>query len=292
MKNYRIKIDFIYKDKVLVLLSLAIFCLTLYILYILKPHQVNYEEQRVSYFFTCLIQSIVPVLLFILGSLIISKSIKKREKEWNIVNEFLFVFILLLGVGLGNFLTRDLVYINEKNWSSQYLFEELSNSFGIGLFIAFIIVLLRIIIELYLNLQKAKTLLNKIKPKNFDPKFSQKNLIQIQGKNKSQEFSINVPKFLYAKSSGNYIDIFLEEEEVVQRITKRISLYSFLNHFSQQENIIRIHKSYVVNLHKIVHVNGNAAGLFLTLSRITESTIPVSRKHLKDFEERVKNMNP
>lgn len=283
MNNLKIKIDFIYKGKMLYALSAILFLITFYILFFLKPNEVNLAEQRFSYLFTSLVHAGLPMLIFLTLPLFIPKRYKDQLGNWQVAHEASYIILLLVIIGLGNFLVRDLIYINENNWSLGYLMEEVTNGFTIGLIIALIVVLLRIAFEQNRNLKKANQLMANLSEQQ--PASKGTKTILIEGQVKSEKFEIKVEEFLFAKASGNYIDIYLNQEQSIKKLTKRISLTAFMNFFQSTKNIIRTHKSYVVNILKIQSIKGNKAGLFLDLHNFKENSVPVSRKYIHHFEE-------
>ena len=104
-----ISISFIYKGTNVSIIGVFIFLSSFYILYILQPNGVKYEEQKIAYWFTCFVQSLIPILtlLTILG--LIPKRFK-HEDRWNILSEFILVLGVILLTGICNFLVRDIIY--------------------------------------------------------------------------------------------------------------------------------------------------------------------------------------
>ena len=95
---------------------------------------------------------------------------------------------------------------------------------------------------------------------------------------KNETFSFEDCNFSHAIAVGNYIDLYLSNEGKVTRNTYRITLSSFEKQLDAP-HLRRCHRSYLVNLKKVVNVSGNAQGLKLALSDGT-SIVPVSRKYI------------
>ena len=66
------------------------------------------------------------------------------------------------------------------------------------------------------------------------------------------------------------------DESETQKELLRITLLNLLQRVDSDENIVRCHKSYVVNLDKVAKVHGNARSLMLELKGL-DFEIPVSR---------------
>ncbi len=288
LKTKPILISFIYKGRNLVFLSSVILISVFYILFVLRPNEVNLDEQRFSYAFTCFIQSIIPILLLYTVSVCIPQKLKS-ENKWNVLYEFILVFSVMLMASFCNFLVRDLIYINDHNWSTAYLYEELANGLKIGIVVSALTVALRIVLELIINLKKANQLQSNLTTEVLAVEAHDDSEITVQGPVKSEKFQINPRDLIYAKSAGNYVDIYIQEHEEIKKLTKRLTLSSFLTYFHKQNKILRIHNSYVANLDKIKQVSGNAAGLTLKFQNLADTSIPVSRKYIKRVEGVLQN---
>ena len=67
---------------------------------------------------------------------LIADLLLEDKNNWTIRKEFVLMFFAFLTVGLGNYLIRDLIYVNDiDNWNQAYLVEEIKHAFAIGLVI-------------------------------------------------------------------------------------------------------------------------------------------------------------
>ena len=82
--------------------------------------------------------------------------------------------------------------------------------------------------------------------------------------------------FLYARAESNYCNIYYLEDGTLQKHLMRLSLKGLLSQLEAHGDIMRCHKSYVVNKSNIEKVDGNARSLSLKM-RFTDAEIPVSR---------------
>jgi DNA-binding LytR/AlgR family response regulator len=87
---------------------------------------------------------------------------------------------------------------------------------------------------------------------------------------------IELNSILFVKSDKNYIDIVC----VGNKYAIRNSLEWFLSSIPQ-ENFMRVHRSYVVNLNRIKKLSSQNL-------EIDEHTIPISRKFIAELRERLK----
>ncbi len=95
---------------------------------------------------------------------------------------------------------------------------------------------------------------------------------------KNEDLPVSTAQFLYAKTEGNYVQIFASQgEPTLIRITMRDLEALYID----EPQITRCHRSYMVNLQSVTTVKGNASGLILPLSN--SSSIPVSRAYVENI---------
>lgn len=101
-------------------------------------------------------------------------------------------------------------------------------------------------------------------------------LITIDSENVGETFTLDAEDLMYIKAADNYAEVYYLEKEVFTRKVIRNTLKN-LESVLDHEQILRCHKSYLVNLHRVEQVTGNAQGYQLHLKSCDES-IPVSRQ--------------
>lgn len=256
----------------------VIFFLVFYVTYFFKPHPINHEELKLSYLYICLVHAFIPVIWMFLLSQLVKKTIDVSAR-WMLIHEVFFMMILVFFIGLSHFLVRDLIYENSNNWSLIYLKEEVFNAYQIGFFVSIIVILF-----------------NQLKTKKYIDNYHAKNELTIEKNHKkvvqttSQEIiaersPFTTHGFVFAKSCGNYTEIYIKKENSVIKILERITLGNLLDDLSKNEAVLRVHKSYIVNLNEVNSVSGNSAGLKLTLKNLPDFTVPVSRSNIENFEK-------
>ncbi|WP_273273351.1 LytTR family DNA-binding domain-containing protein [Maribacter polysiphoniae] len=126
--------------------------------------------------------------------------------------------------------------------------------------------------------------------KNQVPESVPTNSVAIKTQVKSDDFMLNPLNLIYAKSDGNYTEIHILKEEVVEKSLKRISIKELELQLNSVVTIVRTHRSYLVNINYLVKVTGNAQGYRLHLKK-TDDLVPVSRNMIAQFEEHTKTLN-
>ena len=84
---------------------------------------------------------------------------------------------------------------------------------------------------------------------------------------------------LYAEAEGNYTHIFLTDNRRAKVLRKLKEVHDLL----PDNNFIRVHRSYLLNLHHVVHFDkeGNE-----TVVLTDGSTVPISRNRRSQFMEK------
>lgn len=252
--------------------------------YLFDPFVVNIEEHKIDYLWIITLHSVTPIPVAFIYFFLLKKSVKNTE-NWTLGKEFLHLAIVLFLIGIASFLIRDFIYTNPDNWSFRYLWEEIRNTFLVGILLLLII--------LPLNLQR---LINKrsndLKKLPINQQYSNitDEVVQITTPIKEENFELNIRTFLYAKVDGNYLEIYYDYSTDNEKKMKRLTLKEFLNQLNSYPFIFKTHRSYVVNLNTIESVSGNAQGYVLHLKNYSNRTIPVSRSKIEEFNQAYINL--
>ncbi len=111
-----------------------------------------------------------------------------------------------------------------------------------------------------------------------------KDLLTITGENNKVHLAINYDQLLYVKSSGNYLDIYYLKGEIASKELVRVSLKE-LEAKITDSSIVRIHRSYMVNKHKISSFKKTRKGYKLIVQHSPDEILPVSLGYKDKFEE-------
>jgi DNA-binding LytR/AlgR family response regulator len=199
--------------------------------------------------------------------------------------EILFLSSVFLIIGLSQFLIRDIIYDNPNNWSWHYLFEEIRNTFLVGILFTLILVPLNFM-RLYTRHQKIS---QKFPPGEQKQDYRESENILIKTNLTADDFYLDPDQIIFARAEGNYLEIFLDKEEASKPLLKRVTLKKFEQQLNKYPFLVKTHRSYMVNLHKIVHMKGNAQGYRLKLNK-HDQFIPVSRSMIEKFEEEIRRL--
>lgn len=272
---------FYYKGKQLFYFALLIFMMSVFFNYFFEPFDNYVPEHKMDFFWISVIHSVnaALVVLLLFGPI----GMKINEDKWTVKKEMLLATALFITIGIFQFLVRDLIYDNPYNWSWRYLFEEIRNTCLVGFLFFAIIVPIN-----YIRLKSQHTdLASQFNAKpHSEILVDKQESVAIQTQQKSDDFLLDPKTFLFAKADGNYLEIMVSQNGEIQKLLKRMTLKEFETQLKAPEFIIRTHRSYLVNLHHVSDIRGNAQGYQLHLTPHPE-TIPVSRGMIPLFESRI-----
>ncbi len=86
---------------------------------------------------------------------------------------------------------------------------------------------------------------------------------------------INLPDLVYLEATGNYVNIHTNNRKFIAYLTLK-GIESYL----PKEKFIRIHKSYLISIDKIQHIDVEEV-------KVGEIVLPVSRSYRNDLIERI-----
>ncbi len=268
---------FYYEGKSLKIIIVLFFLMTFFFNYTFEPFNVEYSEHKMSYFWVSIIHSISPTV--VLFAIYIVGKLLKLENKWNIAKEVILIFTFFIIIGLIQFLIRDIIYDNKNNWSLHYLFEEIRNTFLVGTL--FVSILIPINFN-RLNIKHSNGANTLNLP--IEDVFSLTN--QIKTNIKVNDFVFEINQFMFAKSEGNYIEIYLSAQHQNKKLI-RGTLKNLEVLLKTYPNIIKTHRSYLVNCNYIEKIDGNAQGYQLQISKYI---VPVSRNLITNFNLRMKRL--
>lgn len=259
--------------------SLRIAAVSIFIilfLYIFQPFQLSkYQGNKLIFSFYFGLNTFIASLLYESFCQYIL-NLQKDIPQWTLKKWIIYCLGLLLTIAIGNYILLMLYF---KTFSFQ-MASFLSMLFYTILLGSIPITVSGFIIQLKAlktNQQHAKTL-----AKNLAPQPSHQQTITLKNQNQSQSLTINTKQILFIESMQNYVQVhYLDDNAQLQQQTLRNTL-SNLQQQLADTSIIRCHRSFLVNTMHIINIEGNAQGLKLQLTKLSNQTIiPVSRKYIE-----------
>lgn len=90
---------------------------------------------------------------------------------------------------------------------------------------------------------------------------------------------------VYVTTESNYACFFIKDKRDLKEHILRLQLKAVEEKLKQYDNIIRCHRSYIVNTDAINNISGNARGHYLNVNG-SSVNIPVSREVSKIYIEK------
>ena len=222
-------------------------------------------------FFGCITTFVLLLFLYVFPLLLPNLF---SDKNWKLGYQIILNMLILFVIATFNSIYSNYMNSIPFGWDSYWLI--LSRTCVLGFLpIAFIT-----FSDYYLKIKSSlNSASNIIKNKKEFLKDLKEVTHQISTDLKSETFSFKENDFSYAIAVGNYIDMYSLDENTLKKVTYRVTLSSFEIQLKEASNLVRCHRSYIVNLKKVKNISGNAQGLKLELINQSE-IIPVSRKYL------------
>jgi hypothetical protein len=105
--------------------------------------------------------------------------------------------------------------------------------------------------------------------------------VLLQSEYNSDSIEISLNRILFIKSADNYIDVYyLNEGKVTHKFIR--NTLTAVEQMCVHPDLVRCHRSYIVNKRKILSIDGNKYGYILHLDGYDQK-IPLSRKLKQDF---------
>jgi DNA-binding LytR/AlgR family response regulator len=118
------------------------------------------------------------------------------------------------------------------------------------------------------------------------PDIVTKNDFHLVAGNGKDVFSAKFEDILVFHSSGNYIEIYWLDNQIIRKKLFRQSFAVVEQIVSLKQEFVKCHRCWIVNLKKIKALTGNSKGYFVEINKL-EFRIPVSRHHITSFRKLV-----
>lgn len=270
---------FITSIKFNLILSLIISVFIFLFLYVFQPFGM-FDMQQQNVLLYCFGFGVVTFLVQNFMFLVLPKLLKKtfKDESWTVWKNILFFMTLISLISVFNWLYNNQMQIVDDNSSLLTFSQITSYTFTIGVFPVFIFTF---IAERYCREKREKVSNEIMKQKSSKIILKKEKQVTIFGTNKEENISFYLTDLIYITSQGNYASFFLNSDDGIKEHILRNTLTNINSDLDSFSNIIRCHKSYIINSNHINSIAGNARGYFLT-SLLTTKQIPVSRKYNKE----------
>lgn len=199
-----------------------------------------------------------------------------REDQFNVGKEIFVTLILILFIGIGNYIYLVVFW---HDLSISYSFAIIGQTFLIAVFPVTFLTMLQFN-RLEKSNMKASQEIKLEKSSSSLRHNLEKAIFTINAQNESTPIEVPLEQLLYVESVGNYANVASVNQDKVQKQMYRTTLKA-LDESNDNPAILRCHRSFIINLGKVEEISGNAQGLKLSIKG-TEEVVPVSRKYIKE----------
>ena len=201
-------------------------------------------------------------------------------RKWTVLKQIIWQLWILFSIGLGNFIYSS-VFLQFPNGFHAFLIYQFY-TLVVGILPILIITILHQNALLSENLKLANEMNGDLTGLNGLHMPDEK--VRISAENNKDKIEINQSDFIYIGSTGNYIEVFYLDKNVLKSTLLRNTLKQIEEQVKDCTFIIKCHRAFLVNKDKILRVKGNSQGLRLVL-KDTPDEIPVSRNYSKSLKE-------
>lgn len=202
------------------------------------------------------------------------------EKDYTLGKDILAYAFMLLILGLVNGVYARFMF-SESAQEFISIGGMIGQTFLIGIFPISFLSLLQHSQSNKSNIEASRDIRLSKEKASFD--FQDKKALFFTISTDQEKTSIGLNDLLFLESNGNYIKLNQMKDEGFTTSMHRATLKS-VEAENTYKNIIRCHRSYIVNLDQVLDVQGNAQGLKLKLKNCNED-VPVSRKYISTVKD-------
>ena len=206
------------------------------------------------------------------------------EHRWVVWKEIVYILTAILLIALLNLVYSWLLGFFNLNFLNFLAF--IGITLSLGVFPVTISVLIKYYSALRQNVQEAQPLHDQLTQPHQLKAHHEGNLVL-----KTPEGEVlgqwPIDHILRIEAAQNYVELYHIANHEMQRILLRLPLKEVEQQAHNYQNLIRTHRSHIVNLQHVEEVTGNAQGLQVYLDH-HQTPVPVSRSRIKAFQEQFK----
>ena len=270
-KSYPFNDDLRQNTKLIFLISLVLFLL----LFLFQPFDIMVLTKQEKYF---LIGGLIVVTFMALSiNLLLIPSVLSQWglfKNWNVLKEILWNIWIMFTISTGYF-----IYFG------------MTGSFAFSFFVLIkILIISAIPISIFIPYNRNRLLrshlqsalkLNRYLEKKTNPR---PEIVHLKSDYEKDNLSVDVNTLLYIRSASNYIEVYWEDKDEARFQMIRCTLKYAEEAFRNYPYIFRCHRTYIVNINKIIKVEGSSQGYILYVGSASHKVM-VSRNYIPKFKE-------
>lgn len=225
-----------------------------------------------KYFLWSTLLVLIGMIVIAVSRIIMYQFSRRPDHKITILKYIIWVFIEVLLLS-GSFTILALIVRNNLSLSTNDPMIIFTTAIQNTIYIIFIPYLLCI---MYLSYQDKNAKLKELMGENIG--FKSSNLISIRDSRGVLQLSVAKENLLYIESADNYICIWYQKNEMLKKQLLRITMKDISEQLAET-NIVRCHRSYMVNLDLVKVMRREKENLFLELGVPHIKEIPISKTY-------------
>lgn len=213
-----------------------------------------------------------------------------EEQRWTLGKQLLNILMNCVLIAVGNWLYTSWLYDLELSWPLFLvcmLWVAILTPFPSTIFLMWNrnLLLSRNLKEATeMNFYLSKKIVSEVKNPSLEEEEDCSKVLIFSGGTK-EVLEVKTDNFLYAEAEGNYVKVTCysaKDGKVIQKLL-RITMKQAEETIADYSYLIRCHRAFLVNVRKVVKVEGNSQGYRLRLEGCEEE-VPVSRAYAKEVK--------
>jgi LytTr DNA-binding domain len=203
------------------------------------------------------------------------------EKKWTVLKQIFWFLWNVITIGISNYILAKLISGNFDIRLSELIF-----FIFISLIISIIPVSFLTLLTYNRLLKKNLAVSNEINEElsKRHPGTNVEHPIILYSDNKKNQLETTSEKLLFIESVGNYVTVWHLRNAKAHGKTIRNTIKNIEKQLENQENILKVHRAFVINMKYIESVKGNSQGYRLRIKH-TDREVNVARNYIKELRK-------
>lgn len=251
--------------------------------YLFKPFglQADVNEKLLGF---GVVSFLVCAFYMMLLPLIFKKSLNNRG--WKIYKEILWIILITTSISKANYFYLGYIKNIGYTFNLKVFLSIIYHTSIIATIPAITIILYKQVFIFKKIVKEVERIDAKLIANNSIENEQAKEKVILKSDTKKNDLELFVDQLVAITSFGNYLEVFFIEEEKLSKKLIRNAISTVENDLKEAENIIRCHRSHIINLNKVEKVEGNLQG-YQVFFKEENLQIPVSRSYTKKVKNAV-----
>ncbi|MCK5846080.1 MAG: LytTR family transcriptional regulator [Bacteroidales bacterium] len=239
-------------------------------LYVFQPF--NIYESTHGAFITCIGYGLITTVISLINTSALGIILSRQTQEsFKIKHSLLISIWFLLTIAIANWAYS--IYLIPSKEVDDSIFTHLFYTLSVGAFPMTIGVYISERRLNKVNNDKANKVNIDIKNQPLDYKDT---FLEFNSEITDDNLHINSKDLICIKSDGNYCEFYFYKNKLIKRKVLRYTMKMVTEIVKNNIKIVRTHRSFFVNIDKVIKVSGTARNISLHIANI-DFTIPISR---------------